>query len=323
MKKNSQRCVHRVWDQSERSRHGQQVKERFSREREKKFLKVHDVIAEMLDEGITVSQNEVARQSGISVGFINKHLRSVVQEASQRQQSSSSNSYTMRHLKADTKELEKLKSTIHRLREQYEEQRKINKALLAQVAQIVDLEDEVKLLRTQNRELLAQIRGFKEKVVNFPVQLPQNVSLAQIPSQRPTQNQATQIKEALKKTNIRISSKLRQEADKHSHEAVLKAILAFQQYRSEHTITKPGACLMKAIQEEWEPNVAAQLPVSPETQEFDDWYVEAISQGFCLDIPKKYLSIVGGELQVKVIDLNYPGGYLPMNWKEAKKLNSN
>lgn len=52
--------------------------------------------------------------------------------------------------------------------------------------------------------------------------------------------------------------------------------------------------------------------------EFDHWYTEAVRQGFCLDIPKNYLSQQGKELVVKVVDPSNADGYIPMLWQEAR-----
>lgn len=300
------RRVHRNWDEAERLRHGQQVQERFAREREDRFRKVQDVIEVMLAQGVTISQNEVARAAGVSVGFINKHLRDVVEKAKQRQQKSAGTLHTVRQLTAETKELERLKLMNRRLRDQLDEQRRVNKELLAQVARVVDLEDEVECLRTQSRELLATLQASQEKVVNLPVQ-----------NNFPVQNASAQVETSLKQTNVKLSQKLRQEIYQHSPEAVLKAIEAFEQYRSENGVQKPAACLLRAIQEEWEPNVA-QKPTTPEEREFDEWYAQAIQQGFVLDLPKNYLGEVGGEVQVKLKDSKAPGGYVNMGWLAAK-----
>lgn len=302
MSEKPKRRVHRNWDEAERLRHGQQVQERFAREREDKFRKVQDAIEVMLAQGVTISQNEVARVTGVSVGFINKHLRDVVEEAKRRQQKSAGTLHTVRQLNAEAKELERLKLMNRRLRDQFEEQRRVNKELLAQVARVVDLEDEVKLLRTQNREILAALKVSQEKVAHLPVQ-----------------KTHTEVIAALERTGIKLALGLRQEVQKHSPEAILRAIDAFEQYRSEHTVQKPAACLLRAIQEEWEPNVAQEL-TTLEEREFDEWYADAIRQGFVLDLPKNYLSEVMGELQVKVEDYKAPGGYINMGWQEAKEM---
>lgn len=302
MSEKSTRRVHRNWDEAERLRHGQQVQERFTRERDDRFRKVQDAIEVMLARGISISQNEVARTVGVSVGFINKHLRDVVEEAKRQQQKSAGTLHTVRQLTAETKELERLKLMNRRLREQLEEQRRANKELLAQVARVVDLEDEVERLRMQSRELLATLKASQDKVAHLPVQ-----------------KTPTQVEAALESTGIKLSSGLFKEARQHSPEAVLKAVEAFEQYCREYNIQKPAACLLRAIQEEWEPNIA-QEAATPEEREFDDWYAEAIRQGFVLDLPKNHLGEVSGEIQVKTKDSKAPSGYINMGWQQAKKM---
>lgn len=308
MSENLTRRVHRNWDEAERLRHGRQVQERFTREREDRFRKVQDTIEVMLAQGVTISQNEVARLAGVSVGFINKHLRDVVDKAKQQQQKSDGTLHTVRQLSAEAKELERLRLMNRRLREQLGEQRRANKELLAQVTRVVDLEDEVDLLRKQNRELLACWQASQEKVINLPVQ-----------NSLPIQNTSTQVEVALKQTGIKLSPKLNKEIRQHSPEVILKAIESFEQYRTEHTVQKPSACLLRAIQEEWEPNIA-QEPTTPEEREFDEWYAEAILQGFVLDLPKNYLGVSMGEIEVKVKDTKAASGYINIEWRKAKEM---
>jgi len=255
MSEKIKRRVQRNWDEEERSRHGQQVRERFTNEREEKVRKAEYVIEEMLDQGVTISQNEVARRTGFSVGFVNKHLRSEIENARRKQQESAGKSRTVRQLSAEAKDLERLRLLNRRLREELEEQRRFNKELLAQVARVVDLEDEVERLRTQSRELWVKLQASPEKVVNLPVQ-----------------NMFAQIEAALKQTGIKLNSTLRQEIDRHTAEAALKAIEAFEQYRSIHTVDKPAACLMKAFQEEWEPNIADKQSTTLEKFEFNEQF---------------------------------------------------
>jgi len=58
-------------------------------------------------------------------------------------------------------------------------------------------------------------------------------------------------------------------------------------------------CLLQMIRDEAEPNVPLE---APEMDEFDRWYTEAIVQGFCLDIPRRYLSTMGTQPLVKVME---------------------
>jgi hypothetical protein len=253
MSEKIKRQVQRNWDEAERNRHGQQVRERFANEREEKVALAQDVIEEMLDQGVTISQNEVARRTGFSVGFVNKHLAYEIEIAKRKQQESAKKSRTVRQLSAEVKDLERLRLLNRRLQQQLEEQRRANKELLAQVARVVDLEDDVERLRTQSRELLAKLQASQEKVVNLPVQ-----------------NMSAQIEAALKQTGIKLNSTLRQEIPRHSQEAVLKAIEAFEQYRSIHDVGTLAACLMKALKEEWTPNIADEQSTTSEKHEFDE-----------------------------------------------------
>ncbi len=253
MSEKIKRQVQRNWDEAERSRHGQQVRARFANEREEKVALAQYVIEEMLDQGVTISQNEVARRSGFSVGFVNKHLAYEIEIAKRKQQEFAIKSRTVRQLSAEAKDLERLRLLNRRLQQQLEEHRRANKELLAQVARVVDLEDDVERLRTQSRELWATLQASQEKVVNLPVQ-----------------NVSTQIDAAVKQAGIQLNATLRQEIPQHTQEAVLKAIEAFEQYRNTHAVDNAAACLMKAIKEEWKPNIADEQSPTPEKHEFDE-----------------------------------------------------
>lgn len=246
MSEKPKRQIHRDWNEAERERHGQQVRERFATEREKKFHDVEQAILEMLAENIPVSQNEVARRTGISVGFINKHLRDVISKAQQQQRGAKKNTYNMRRLNADLKELEKLRLTNSRLQSQLKEKDRANKALLAQVAKAVDLQDEVntrqktcKELHEQNKRLHAELQKFQSssKIIDFP-----------------GQGVSTNVESELERIEIKLNSTLRQEIPQHSTEAVLEAIRAFEEYCSTHEVKSPEALLMQAIKGEWTPN---------------------------------------------------------------------
>ena len=115
----------------------------------------------------------------------------------------------------------------------------------------------------------------------------------------------------------REGSKLKREIAQHDTEKVRKAIEAFGQYRSQTPVNNPGACLLVMIRDEAEPNIPHK-PTTPEEDEFDHWYQEAISVGFCQDLPKNYLSTQQGQVMVRVTRKNLPGGYELMPWRDAK-----
>lgn len=103
----------------------------------------------------------------------------------------------------------------------------------------------------------------------------------------------------------------------HNEEIVLLAIKAFKQYREAHEIKSPTGCLRRAIEENWVPNQAL-TPSTPEQEEFDQFYENAVAKGFLVDIPKNHLATQGGSLVVKI---NRPCAFAPwtpMLWREAK-----
>lgn len=270
MSKKPKRQVHRVWDEAERRRHGQQIRERFAREREERIREAKSAIEEMLDQGITISQNEVARRTGISVGFINKHLRSAIEKAKKQQKQAAQKPRTTRSLTTLEKELERLTLTNRRLREKLSEQKQRNKALLAQVAQVVDLEDEVERLRIQNRELLAYWQTSQEKVVNLPSQKKVNQPINKQPNSvekkvsdterqntRPT-NQLSFSKRVvteLAELGIALNSTLKRKLKSKPEQVILNAIEALKQaLESGAVIHSPGGWLAEAIDSEWVKN---------------------------------------------------------------------
>lgn len=95
------------------------------------------------------------------------------------------------------------------------------------------------------------------------------------------------------------------------------AIQAFRQYKETHEIQSFAGCLRRAIEEGWVPNQAAE-PLTPEQDEFDQFYADAVDKGFLLDIPKNHLSVQGGEFVVKINRASVYGSWTPMPWHQAK-----
>lgn len=78
-----------------------------------------------------------------------------------------------------------------------------------------------------------------------------------------------------------------------------------------------AGCLRRAIEEGWVPNEAAE-PSTPEQDEFDQFYADAVAKGFLLDIPKNHLSVQGGEFVVKINRASVYGSWTPIPWRQAK-----
>jgi hypothetical protein len=276
MSEKPKRQVHRVWDEAERRRHGQQIRERFAREREERIREAKSAIEEMLDQGTTISQNEVARRTGISVGFINKHLRSAIEKAKKQQKEAAQKPCTTRSLSTLEKEVERLTLTNRCLREQLSEQKQMNKALLAQVARVVDLEDEVERLRIQNRELLAYWQTSQEKVVNLSAQKTVNKTINKQPSSvekkvsdTEPESQNTQptdqlsfserVETELAELGIALNSTLKRKIKSKPEQVILNAIEALKQAWGNGTVIQsPGGWLAEAIESEWVKNESLQ-----------------------------------------------------------------
>jgi len=125
------------------------------------------------------------------------------------------------------------------------------------------------------------------------------------------------IVQKLETLGVQLGVRLRREMKQHQPEKVLRAMAAFEQHRLQHVVKNPAGCLLQMIRDGAEPNVPLAAAV-PERDEFDRWYAEAVVQGFCLNIPRRYLSTVGTEPLVKVVDKSCPEGYRILPWREAR-----
>jgi len=193
---------------------------------------------------------------------------------------------------------------------------------------IKELEAELQELKRQN----ALYRGYVAEVFELRDEVERlQASLRQLTEPRPTSKvvplQAVasstasdldpSIVQKLEALGVKLGVRLRREIKQHQPEKVLRAMAAFGQYRLQHGVENPAGCLLPMIRDEAEPNVPLAAPV-PEMDEFDRWYAEAIAQGFCLDIPRCYLSTMGTEPLVKVVDKSCPERYRVMPWREAR-----
>lgn len=203
-----------------------------------------------------------------------------------------------------------------RIRELVAENRDLkrqNEKLRGHVAEIFELREEYERLRTQLRQLTSPV--VSAKVVPIQTISTKTTSIS-------TENVPQEIEQLIQQMGIKLGVKLKREIASHDPEKVRKAIEAFRQYRSQTPINNPGACLLIMIRDEAEPNIPHQL-TTPQEDEFDYWYQEAISVGFCQDLPKNYLSTQQGQVMVRVTTENLPAGYELMPWRDAKALMEN
>lgn len=186
-----------------------------------------------------------------------------------------------------------------------------NEKLRGHVAEIYELGEECNRLRQQLQELTT------------PKSVSNVVSLQPLKTEPQNKAQASDIPqdilESIKGLGIKLGARLLREISNHSPQKVRLAIAAFEQYRSKNIVDSPGGCLLRMIQDEAEQNTP-QEPKTLNEQEFDEWYAEAIRQGFVLDFPKNHLSLVMNEIQVKVKDAHTTCGYINTGWREAKAI---
>jgi hypothetical protein len=276
MEEKPKRQINRTWDETERNRHGRQVSERFALLREEKIEVAKIIIDELIAQGIVVTQNEIARRTGFSVGFVNKHLRQDIEKANKRQREAARKPRTTRNVETIENEVERLTQVNRRLREELDKQKKINKALLAQVAVVVDLEDRLEYLEKERKELIAYYKASQEKVVHLTLQKADNstdktaetVDESNIESlekkhQEVIVEQTEDLKERINQElfhlGISLNPTLKKMIQAASDETVIEAIEVLKEQLSRQDITNPGGWLNKAIKEKWKK--AESLPL--------------------------------------------------------------
>lgn len=203
------------------------------------------------------------------------------------------------------------KQRIRELETQNQDLKRQNEKLRGHVAEIYELREECHRLRQKLKELTTSQSASKV------------VSLQSLKTEPPIKTQTSDVPqdilESIKGLGIKLGTRLLQEIHNHNLQKVRSAIVAFEQYRSKTVVDSPGGCLLRMIQDEAEPNLP-QEPKNSKELEFDQWYAEAIRQGFVLDFPKNHLSIVMGEIQVKVKNASAVSGYTNMGWREAEAM---
>lgn len=284
--------------------------------KQQKKEQVLKAIQHLLTDKQPLTFSNIAKVSGCSVSYLYKwpeitaYIHELQNQETQQLHQLSEKQPTPHSLK-----------TLHevskqRLRELVAENRDLkrqNEKLRGHVAEIFELREECERLRTQLRQLSAPLPS--TKVV--PLQ-----TISKKTAQASTYDISEEIAQLIQQMGIKLGVKLKREIAIHDPEKVKNAILAFGQYRSQTPINNPGACLLVMIRDEAEPNIPHK-PTTPEEDEFERWYHEAIRVGFCQDLPKNYLPIQQGQVMVRVTRENSPAGYELMPWRDAKSLMEN
>ena len=298
----------------DRSKQTAVLKETQQKRKEQKRQQVFSAIQVLQEQGKTITFPNIAQVANVSVSYLYKwpQLKDYIQSLREKQAIQSKLPPPKREPGPHSlKTLHEIsRKRINELEDKVRELQQQNQLLRGHVVEIHELKDENERLCSQLRELMTP--KTEGNVVSLKkVQIPQTPSA--------TQDVDSEIVRRVEQLGIKLGVRLQKEIQKHSVSQVKLAIAAFEQYRSKNAVNSPGGCLLSMIKNEDEPNVS-QVPASPESKDFDDWYMEAIKRGFCLNVPKNLLSIVGNQPMVKVINPSAPEGYVPIPWIEAKNL---
>jgi hypothetical protein len=275
--------------------------------------RVYKAIERLQKMDAKINFHTVAKEASVSVSYLYKYpeIKQKIGELRNQQSSIFINSKTnpiYSNSKSHSQILERLKKRIHQLEEEKQELRHKNEALAGQVYRVHYLQEQVE----------RQQKTIEDLQIRLKVALAQTSTAKVIPiSEAKSQTVSEEIQQELSTSGVRMTPSLSQVIRSHNEEIVLLAIKAFKQYREAHSIKSPTGCLRRAIEENWVPNQAL-TPSTPEQEEFDQFYENAVAKGFLVDIPKNHLAIQGGSLVVKI---NRPCAFAPwtpMLWREAK-----
>jgi uncharacterized phage infection (PIP) family protein YhgE len=272
--------------------------------------RVYKAIERLQKIGAKINFHTVAKEANLSVSYLYKYPELKQQVAGLRSQQSSMPIGTVAKPASSShaKVISRLKDRIHQLEDVNQELRRKNEALAGQVYRVHHLQTQVERQQQTIKDLQTRLKKFHAQVSAAKVTPIVHSKSCQV---------SDVIQEELKNLRIRSTESLNRVIHSHDEETVLLAIKAFKQYKETRDIQSPAGCLRRAIEEGWMPNETL-IPSSPEQDEFDQFYADAVAKGFLLDIPKNYLSVQGGELVVKINRASVFAPWTPMPWHQAK-----
>lgn len=272
--------------------------------------RVYKTIERLQKIGAKINFHTVAKEANLSVSYLYKYpeLKQHVAQLRSQQSSLPSTLVAKPASSSHAKVVSRFKERIRQLEEQNQELRRKNEALAGQVYRVHYLQEQVERQQQTIEDL--QVR-LEEAHAQMSV-----AKVAPI-AQAKSRQRSNVIQEELKSFRIRLTESLNQVIRAHDEETVLLAIKAFKQYKETHKINSLAGCLRRAIEEKWVPNEAS-TPSTPQQDEFDQFYADAVAKGFLLDIPKNYLPVQGGEIVVKINRASVYGAWTPMPWHQAQ-----
>ncbi len=216
------------------------------RKQQKKQI-VLQAIQEILKSGEPLNFPIIAKMAGCSVSYLYKwpeitaYIHDLQNQKNQKlhlTEPKQPGVYSLKTLH------EVSKQRIRELEAENQELKRQNDLLRSHVAEIFELRSESERLRVQIIKLMNGRDEFKV----VPLQTKSNTNRSNFIDEIPQE-----IIESIKGMGIKLGVRLQREILAHEQSMVKLAIEAFRQYRSQNTITNPGACLLLMIREEAKP----------------------------------------------------------------------
>lgn len=272
--------------------------------------RVYKAIERLQKFNAKVNFQTIAKEANVSVSYLYKYpeLKRHIAELRSKQNSMPVTPVAQPNSSATGKIIARLKERIRQLEQENSELKRKNEALAGQVYRVHYLQEQVERQQQTIEDLQSRL---KEAYAHNGV-----VKVTPI-AQAKSRQVSDVVQEELKSLRIRSTESLNRVIREHDAETVLLAIQAFKQYKETHEIQSLAGCLRRAIESGWVPNEAAE-PSTPEQDEFDQFYAEAVACGFLLDIPKNHLPAQGGEFVVKINRASFGCPWTPMPWRQAK-----
>lgn len=257
-------------------RNTQGLKDHAQQKRSQAMEQTEKAIRELIKEGRSINFETVAQVAGVSRAWLynQPELRARIEQLRSQQPGKKKVPQSQRaSFASNTAMVRTLKEQIHKTRAENQGLRQHIEEILGRnlyaLEQAEKFRKEAEARLAENEHLLGQIETLKtalEDCLNHtPIEDSKLESISYTPS-----SISDLIKTKLEVFGIKLNSTLRQEIRRHSQEAALKAIEAFEQYRNTHAVDNPAACLMKALKEEWKPNIADEQSTTPEKHEFEE-----------------------------------------------------
>lgn len=274
------------------------------------LLRVDKAIERLQKIRAKINFHTIAKEANLSVSYLYKYseLKQRISQIRSQQSSMPVSPVAQPGSSSHAKIVSRFKERIHQLEKQNQELRQKNEALAGQVYRVHYLQEQVERQQQTIEDLQARL---KKAHTQLNVDKVTPITIAK------SRQTSSSVQQEVKNLGLRLTESLNKVIRSRDEEVVMLSIKAFKQYQETHNIQNPAGCLRRAIEQGWVPNEALTAS-TPAIEEFDQFYADAITTGFLLDVPKNYLPVQGGEIVVKINRASVYGSWTPMPWRQAK-----